>query len=421
MQLHYLQAFQALRFKQFRFLWLAQIAQALALWTEQIARPLLVLSIGGSAIDLGFVIAVRTFPQIAGGFIAGVIADWYNRRTILIISKSASTILNISLGLIILTGQIELWHIYVQALLKGIVNAFDQPARQAMIPSIVPPEHLTSAVALNGATVNTMRILGAAGAGFLVGSVGFGWTFIVSGGIACCAVIFTILMENRPSIGNKENKTFQSGFGSFIEGVKYAWSTPSIKWVLILALIYFCFGMTYMQVFAPLFATEILLIGASGLGIMLSITGFGGLIGGLALATINPTEKRGKGMLLTMTAFGFTLILFSFGTYSPNTILPFILLIPLGIFQTPFMALANSTLLNESTEFMRGRVMGLMSFDRSIITIGGALAGILCELIGVQFAQIIFGGLLITGTIIIYSIAPILYTKPKEAKSYHIP
>jgi hypothetical protein len=70
---------------------------------------------------------------------------------------------------------------------------------------------------------------------------------------------------------------------------------------------------------------------------------------------------------------------------------------------------------------MRGRVMGLMSFDRSIITIGGALAGILCELIGVQFAQIIFGGLLITGTIIIYSIAPILYTKPKEAKSYHIP
>ena len=105
-----LQAFKPLQFDQFRYLWLAQIAQALSLWTEQIARPLLVLSIGGSAIDLGFVIAIRTIPQIAGGFVAGVIADWYNRRTILITSKTASTILNISLGIIILSGQIFLWH-----------------------------------------------------------------------------------------------------------------------------------------------------------------------------------------------------------------------------------------------------------------------------------------------------------------------
>lgn len=415
-----LQAFKPLQFDQFRYLWLAQIAQALSLWTEQIARPLLVLSIGGSAIDLGFVIAIRTIPQIAGGFVAGVIADWYNRRTILITSKTASTILNISLGIIILSGQIELWHIYIQALLKGAVNAFDQPARQAMIPSIIPPEHLTSAVALNSATMNTMRILGAAGAGFLVAFSGFGWTFIFSGVVSSFAIFFTILMQNPTYTGNSASKNIRSGIDSFKEGLNYAWHNPLLKWVMVLALIYFCFGMSYMQVFAPLFATEILLIGASGLGIMLSINGFGGLIGGITLATINPTQKRGIGMLGVTATFGLMLIIFSLSTYTSSQILPFLILIPLGMVQTPFIALANSVLLAESPEKMRGRVMSLMSFDRSIITVGGALAGILCESLGVQPSQIIFGGCLVIGAIIISLIAPVLYKNPKNTKSQHI-
>ena len=162
--------FASFQYRDFKYLWLGQISQALALWMEQIARPLLILSpiIGGSAVHLGLVFAARTVPQLGMGIFAGVIADWYDRRTILLVAKTGSATMNFILAALVLSGAIELWHIYAHAFIKGAFNSLDQPARQSMIPSIVPREQVTNAVALNSATMNTMRIVGAAMAGVLV-------------------------------------------------------------------------------------------------------------------------------------------------------------------------------------------------------------------------------------------------------------
>ena len=399
--------FASFQYRNFRFLWLGQISQALALWMEQIARPLLVLSdlVGGDARDLGLVFAARTVPQLAAGLFAGVIADWYDRRSVLLVAKTGSAVANFALAFLILSGQIELWHIYVQAFAKGMFNAMDQPARQSMIPSIVSPRHLTNAVALNSASMNTMRIVGASVAGLLVAFVGFGLTFLVAAIVFLGAVLFTYLLD-VPTHARSGKRNVGNAFSSFREGLRFGWATPSIRWVIILALVYFMFGMSYMQVFAPLFAKDVLEIGERGFGFMMSLTGLGGVIGGLTLASLNPRKHRGYAIMGVMATFGTMLILFSLSTFLGIVGLSLAMVIFIGMFQTPFNSLTNSLLLDSAPVDMRGRVMALISLDRSVITIGATLAGFTAHALGVQFAQLIFAGVVLGGVFVALTAVP---------------
>ena len=399
--------FASFQYRDFRFLWLGQISQALALWMEQIARPLLVLSaaVGGDARDLGLVFAVRTIPQLIAGLFAGVIADWYDRRMILLVAKTGSATANFALAFLILSGQIELWHIYVQAFAKGAFNALDQPARQSLIPSIVPGRHLTNAVALNSASMNTMRIIGASVAGLMVAFVGFGLTFLAAAIIFLGAVYFTYRL-NVPTHVRHGTRSIGNAFISFREGIKYGWATPSIRWVIILALVYFMFGMSYMQVFAPLFAKDVLDIGERGFGFMMSVTGLGGVIGALTLATLNPRKHRGYAIMGVMATFGTMLILFTLTTYTGFVVLSFGMVMLIGMFQTPFNSITNSLLLDTAPAEMRGRVMALVSMDRSVITVGATLAGFTAHALGVQTAQLIFASVVIAGAFVALTAVP---------------
>ncbi len=399
--------FASFQYRDFRFLWLGQISQAMALWMEQIARPLLVLSdlVNGDARDLGLVFAVRTIPQLIAGLFAGVIADWYDRRLVLLTAKTGSAVTNFALAFMILSGDIELWHIYVQAFAKGMFNAMDQPARQSLIPSIVPQRHLTNAVALNSASMNTMRIAGASVAGLMVAFVGFGMTFLAAAIIFLGAVYFTYRL-NVPAHVRHGRRNVSNALASFREGIAYGWSTPSIRWVILLAMVYFSFGMSYMQVFAPLFAKEVLEIGERGFGFMMSLTGAGGVIGALTLASLNPRTHRGLAILGVMATFGVMLIIFSLSTFTGIVALSFALVLFIGMFQTPFNSLTNSLLLDSAPVDMRGRVMALISMDRSVITIGATLAGFTAHALGVQFAQLIFAGVVLSGVFVMLTLVP---------------
>ena len=399
--------FASFQYRDFRFLWLGQISQALALWMEQIARPLLVLSatVGGDARDLGLVFAVRTIPQLIAGLFAGVIADWYDRRMILLVAKTGSATANFALAFLILSGEIELWHIYVQAFAKGAFNALDQPARQSLIPSIVPGRHLTNAVALNSASMNTMRIIGASVSGLMVAFVGFGLTFLAAAIIFLGAVYFTYRL-NVPTHVRHGTRSIGNAFISFREGIKYGWATPSIRWVIVLALVYFMFGMSYMQVFAPLFAKDVLDIGERGFGFMMSVTGLGGVIGALTLATLNPRKHRGYAIMGVMATFGTMLILFTLTTYTGFVVLSFGMVMLIGMFQTPFNSITNSLLLDTAPAEMRGRVMALVSMDRSVITVGATLAGFTAHALGVQTAQLIFASVVIAGAFVALTAVP---------------
>ena len=425
------QTFASLKYRNFTYLWLGQITHAFALWIDQIAKPLMILHLGGGGLELGLVLLTRTVPAVVFGMLAGVIADNFNRRLVLLLTKISVFGLSVIFTAIIFLGLVEMWHIFAYNALRGMTMAFDQPARRAMIPTIVPSYLVTNAMALSTGSMTAMRIAGAAVAGGLVATTGFGVTYAVMTGIYLVAVFFTWLL--RPADHERSGyQGIRSMGNDFTEGVKYAWRVPDIRGILIISLGWFAFGMAFMQVFAPLFAADVLKVdpdgtgivdsmvrliswgkagegegevrGAGLLGAMLSIAAVGSTVGALVLAKTNPSKHRGLIMLMLLFAFGVLLITFSASTYLNSVPLALFVLLFLGVGQAGFFPLINAVLVEKAHETMRGRVLGVLALDRTMTTAGGVAAGFMAEAMGAQMAQILFGaGLIITAVFMSFS------------------
>ena len=402
--------FSSLYIRDFRLLWLGVSSHSAALWTENIARPYLVYELTGSPAQLGLVIVARTLPQFAFGIFAGVAIDWFDRKRVLQLSQIGAFVLNVSFAVLLLTGLLELWHIYSAAAIRGVTMAFDQPARQSLVPTVVPPDRVTNAIALFSATQNTMRIAGTAASGFLIAAIGVEGAFVAIAVIYAGTVTATSMLRVPAHVPPAD-----SGVGAMLSGLgeamRYAWRTPTIRGAITLALIYFAFGLSFMQLFAPLFALEVLDIGPFGFGVMMSLTGAGSLVGALAIASRSP-RRLGLLVPLMMVAFGSLLILFSLSTYLPGELgrawiaAPLALVFAAGLFQSGAFALVQVIMLDAAPEQMRGRLMGLLAFDRATMMMGAAAGGILAQVIGTQPAQIIYALLVIVGAVAVLAFAP---------------
>ena len=425
------ETFASLKYRNFTFLWLGQITHAFALWIDQIAKPLMILHLGGSADDLGLILVARTLPAVIFGMLAGVIADNFNRRTVLVMTKVVVFGLSVVFTALIFMGVVEMWHIFAYNIARGMTMAFDQPARRAMIPTIVPTYLVTNAMALSTGSMTAMRIGGAAVAGILVATTGFGVTYAVMTGIYLVAIVFTWML--RPA--DHERSGYQGVRkmgGDFMDGLRYAWRIPDIRGILIISLGWFTFGMAFMQVFAPLFAADVLKVDPDGtgfldgltrfvaggggegaedgikgsrlFGVMMSVAAIGSTVGALVLAKTNPSRHRGKIMLMLLFVFGLLLITFSASTYAQSVPLALFVIMFLGVGQAGFFPLINAVLVEKAHDTMRGRVLGVLALDRAMTTAGGAAAGFLAEAMGAQMAQILFGaGLILTAIVMSFS------------------
>ncbi len=391
--------FAPLRQSNYRLLWIGQSSHALALWMEQIARPFLVLEMtGGSAAHVGGVLAVRTIPQLFFGVFAGVVSDWFDRRTILVVTKLNVLALSIVFAALLVMGRLELWHVYVFQFLRGTLMAFEQPARQSMIATILPPQQVVGGVALMSATQNVMRIVGSAAGGFAIPLLGLSGAFVAVAAIYVGAVV-TTLMLNVATHERPAETGARAMAAGLVEGGKFAWGNTTIRAILLMSLIYFMFGMSYTQVFVPLFAEDVMGIGAGGAGLMVSLTGVGALVSALFVASQQP-RRVGIVLPAIVWTFGVMLVAFSATTYLPKPaglILPFIFITFTGATQTMYFSLSNAALLSGAPPDMRGRIISLLSIDRGVMSLGGMGAGFLAEIQGVQIAQIVYGSVCIAG------------------------
>ncbi|MPZ98133.1 MAG: MFS transporter [Dehalococcoidia bacterium] len=406
--------FDALQYRNYRLLWFGQASHAGALWMEQIARPWLVLEITGSnAAHVGGVVAMRTLPQLVFGLWAGVIADWFDRKTILLGTKLGVLTLNIVFAALLVSGNLELWHIYATSFIRGSFMAFDQPARQSLIAATVPRETVTNALALMSATQNFMRIAGTAASGFVISVLGVDGAFIIIAVVYAGAVAVTAMLDvpthERPQRGGLRTMT-----ASLVEGARYAATVPAIRGVMILSLVYFTFGMSWMQVYAPLFADTVLKIGAFGFGVLIAFSGLGALAGTFVIARRQPTNT-GFILPVVVVTMGASLVAFSLATYLPRPVgivVPFAIIMVVGVMQTAYMSLSNATMLTAAPEAMRGRVISLLSLDRAMVTLGASGAGLLAASLGVQVAQIVYGAVCLVAGIVVFLMA-------KGLREYH--
>ncbi len=385
--------FDSARYRDFRLLWIAQMTNSSAFWVQMVALPILILDVTeGSAIHLGLIMGIRTLPAVILGVFAGVVADIWNRKLILIATRLFVTFNAIWFAVTISLSWLELWHIYIFALARGASMVFDQPARRAMIPNLVPSYLMTNAMALNSGSVQLMRVFSAALAGIVIAVFGILSSFYLMSVLYAIGLPLLLLI-NAPA----QERSGYSGpvavATNMKAGLEFAWSAPPIKGALVIAAIYFTFGASFIQVFIPLVTKGPLGLHDSGLGIMYAVLGVGGIISTLFLAYINPSNNRGIILLVSLASMGFLMTLYSSASYFSTTLAAFIVVFFVGFAQSAFIPLFTALLAESAPDNMRGRVMSLLAYDQALMSLGAAFAGFSAAILGTQVALFCFSGI----------------------------
>ncbi len=382
-----------------------------AMWMEQVVRPLLMLELTGSAVQVGLVISVRMVPQFVFGLLAGVIADRYDKRRVLMLSQAVTLSMHLTLALLILTGNIKIWEIFATAFISGASMAFNQPSRQSLVPRLVPPENLLNALALNTAAMNIMRVAGASLAGVLLLFLDYGQVYLLNAVLFAFVIWTTTQLREWQApeapqaprqIEMRKRSSIAHDFG---EGFRYVFKTRRVLYLVGMALLLFILGQPYQQVFIPLIALDVLNVGRSGAGWMLALTGVGALIGSLIVASRRSLHHRGIIMMGFLVVFGLALVLLAQSKWIP---LSAVALIVAGGMTTTYNALNTSLLLEQSPPEFHGRVMSLMSLDRGLVSVGAIMSGFLAEALGPQMGLTVVATACIAFTLILFAFVPVL-------------
>jgi MFS family permease len=380
--------FDSLKLRDFRLLWSGQMTTSLGLWMDQTSRSWLIYSLTHSPLQLGIVSAIRSAPLLLFGITAGVVADRYGRKAQLIIAQIVNAILNAILATLIITGRIEVWHIYVTSFLAGTVQAFQMPARQALISDLVEDKYLLNAVALNSMAVNISRSLGPTICGIIIEFFGVEVSYYIQAVIYAAATVWT--GQIRIPEWAKERKSLhaiseQSFIESIREGFQYVGKNRMILALLLLALGPTFLGLPYTG-FIPIFAIDILKGDATTQGLLLTMIGIGSVLGALIMASL----KQQNGKLLFAGAFGFGLSLIFF-SQSPILAISMIGTFTAGLCNVSYLS-QNQMLIQLMTPGkLRGRILGIYYLNNGLMPLGSLLVGILATWLGGPWAISIMG------------------------------
>jgi MFS family permease len=392
--------FASLKIKTFRIYWLGMLVSLIGTWIQSVAQSWLVFQLTNSVFLLGLVGFLSSIPVFFLSLFGGVAADRVNKRTILLFTQSAFMVLAFILGALTQFKLITPGQIMLIAVLNGIVMAFDAPSRQAIVVELVGREHLLNAIALNSAAFNSSRFIGPALAGILIAIIGMSGCFYVNG-ISFLAVIAALLLIK---INNAPKRQSKSVFvKDLMEGVRFIKAHQIILILITMVGVTSLFGVSYV-ILMPIFANDILKVGAKGLGALMSAAGLGALVGALLLARLG--DFKHKGRLLTLCCLTFSISLILFG-WSKSYLFSLFILVLIGWASVFATSLVNTLLQGLAPDEFRGRVMSAFMFTfAGIMPFGNLIAGSLSAVWGVSLTVMLSGIICATFFIIINLLYP---------------
>jgi MFS family permease len=343
-------------------------------WMQTIAQSWLVLQLTGSATALGLVVALQTLPTLVLGPYGGVIADRMDKRKLMIGLQSMMGALALLLGLLTITGVVQLWHVYALAFLLGLNNCFENPARQSFVLEMVGPTDLRNAVSLNSVLVNCARAVGPAVAGIVIATGGIGLCFMLNA-VSFVAVVVSLSRLDTSKLSPSDPAPRAPG--QLREGFSYVRRTPKLAVPLLMMGLVGCLAYEF-QVVLPIVASETFRGDARTYGFLTAAMGVGAVVGGLYVAARGRTGM--KSMVVGATAFGVALLATAF---SPTLMLALGGMALVGAASVAFQSTGNSTLQLTAAPHMRGRVMALWAVAFLGSTpIGGPIAGVVSQHFG---------------------------------------
>ncbi len=378
-------AFRAMRHRNFRLFFGGQLISLIGTWMQTVAQSWLVLKLSNSAMMLGIVSFASFVPTLLMALFAGVIVDHVDRRKLIIIAQILLMLSAFALAALTWTGAVRVEHVIALAAFNGLVSAFDMPGRQAFVVEMVGKEDLPSAIALNSMIFNGARTIGPAIAGLLIAITSTATCFFLNGVSYLAALWSLFSMELTPretavALGSQM-------FARLFEGLKYAWEHQPTRILLLIVLMNSGFGITY-SVLIPVFARDLLKVGAHGYGFLMAAQGIGAVLGAVYLAS-----RAGHALRQTLTAglFCTAIAIVGFGM-SHWIALSMLAQMLIGFGIINYMAGTNTMLQMFVSDELRGRVMSIYTLSFiGLAPLGSLEVGFIGEHVSPQVAVVICG------------------------------
>ena len=389
---------RAFKYRNYRLFFGGQCISLIGTWMQNVALSWLVYRLMGSPLLLGITGFASQFPTLLLAPLAGIAADRFDRRKIMVLTQLLSMLQALSLAFLVLFGSPQVWQIIALAAVLGVINSFDMPARQSFVVEMVERrEDMANAIALNSSMFNSARLLGPSIAGIFIAAFGEGVCFLANA-VSYLAVIAALLAMRVKRDAKMADRS--KSRGSFAEGVKYAFGYPPIRYILLMLAAGSLLGMPY-AVLMPAYVKEILHGGPRTLGFIMAASGAGALIGALRLAGRRHPAGLERGIPLFTVIFGLGLLFFSF---SKSFALSAVFISTASFGMISLMASCNTVIQTLVDEDKRGRVMALYGVSfLGMAPFGSLLAGWSASHIGVANTMTLNGIFLLAGALLFAS------------------
>lgn len=385
--------FSSLRVRNFRLFATGQVISNTGTWMQRVAQDWLVLELThGSGAAVGIATGLQFVPMLFSLW-GGMLADRYSKRKVLMATQASMGALALVLGVLAITGVVQVWEVYLLAFGLGMATVVDNPTRQSFAIEMVGRDDLRNAIALNSAVFNLARITGPAMAGLMIGLIGTPAAFFLNAA-SYVAVIISLLLMRESELHPAERVARAKG--QLREGLAYVWARPDLLMTMTLLFFIATFGMNF-QVTTALMSRVVFHTGAGLFGLASAVFALGALIGALVSARSGRTGLRV--MVWTSLAFG---VLEGLTGLMPAYWMFLVLLVPTGLAVISFTTTANSSVQLTTAAEMRGRVMGIyMLVFLGGAPIGAPLTGLVAQHFGTRLALIAGAIISVVSTVVI--------------------
>lgn len=345
---------------------------------QNVAQSWLVWHISQSSVAIGVIAVFDTLPRILFGAVGGALADRFDRRRVLMMTQSLAMLQAFAYWLLVYFEVVTLWQIAVLAFFLGTCATINQTARQSLVNSLVPKEELLNGLGVQSSVFNFSKIMGPSLGGVIIAWVGVAGCFLVNA-LSFVFLLFNLRQMELPPWEPRKNK--QGIFADIREGFRYLRSNRRLYHIIAISYVLALFGAPYNR-FVPIFATDILHVGATGFGLLMAASGIGATAASVTLASVDKLRVGTRAICACVFGFALFLTLFAF---SHSFVLSFIFLAMIGFSQIGERALTNTAIQLEAPQHLMGRVLSLFFMDRGLWSLGGLLMGSSAAAIGIDW------------------------------------
>ena len=374
----------SLLIRDFSLIWISSVLAATCVQIRNVSNLYQVYHLSGSSFQLGLTGFFQALPHVVFGLFAGVLADAFDRKKVILATHFLHLVPSLSLGFLTMTGTIQVWHIYLFSLMSSLIEVFSWPARSAIVPGLVPPSYLMNAITLTSMILQSSFLVGPAVAGMLIDHIGLAFAYFISASLFVPAILAVLAMH---SSGRPQGDRQRVSLRSMIEGIEFIWVQR-----IILSLFLLDFGVTlvgFYRPILPIFASDVFQTGATGLGTLYGAPAMGSLLGSASVLMVGDVKRKGALAVVAALFFAGGLVLLGISEWFWMAVAAVVLL---GFMDSLSVAIRRTVVQFLAPDAMRGRAASLITiFAQSTNALGALLAGSASQLWGAPKALVLGG------------------------------